>query len=274
MIEQVDWDCEVLTNYADENLGCKKRVASGISWVFSQVESAIILEDDCLPAPTFFSFCETLLQHYKNDERICMISGNNFQRGIQRNPYSYYFSKYPHIWGWATWRRAWQYWSDDPQQWTIFRKNQLLQSIHPNPDEYQYWVRIFDDIFYRQHPDTWDYLWTFACWSQGGLTILPRVNLVTNIGFRADATHTKMENSTNAYIPMFDISEVNHPPFHVINSQADEYSLGFCFDVNFAEPKNWIQITFKQYKILVKKIIKTLKKLNNFDSIKLIFVSR
>ena len=259
VIEQVDWDCEVMTNYADVNLGCKKRVASGISWVFSQVEEAIILEDDCLPTPTFFTFCETLLQHYRHDERIFMISGNNFQRGIQRTPYSYYFSKYPHIWGWATWRRAWQYWDDDPEKWTIFRKYELLKSIHPQVYEYQYWSRIFDDIFYRQHPDTWDYLWVFACWSQGGLTILPRVNMVTNLGFGADATHTKIAQDKNAFIPMFDIPEIIHPPFCVVDSQADEYSLQFCFDMKPRELNKPRQSLFKKIKKAAKQAIQKVK---------------
>jgi len=266
VIEQIDWDCQVCTNYSDTNLGCKKRVSTGISWVFSQVEEAIILEDDCLPAPTFFSFCETLLERYRQDERIFMISGNNFQRGIQRTPYSYYFSKYPHIWGWATWRRAWQYWSDGPQQWTQFKHHQSLQSIHPDPDEYQYWVRIFNDIFYRQHPDTWDYLWTFACWAQGGLTILPRVNMVTNIGFRADAAHTKTPHDINAYMPMFDILEIKHPPFCIAQTQADTYTLNFCFHVDRNTKgggRNFMSVTWLKKKL--KNWLKNIKILSRVE---------
>lgn len=102
IIQCVDWDCEVQTNFSDVNLGCKRRVSSGIDWVFEQVEEAIILEDDCLPDPTFFRFCEELLARYRHDQRIGMISGDNFQFGSRRNDDSYYFSKYVHIWGWAT----------------------------------------------------------------------------------------------------------------------------------------------------------------------------
>ncbi|MEN2383889.1 MAG: hypothetical protein KA716_33360 [Gloeotrichia echinulata DEX184] len=101
VIKSVDWDCEVLTNFSEINLGCKYRVYSGLDWVFSQVEEAIILEDDCLPTPSFFYFCQTLLQRYRDDERVMHISGNNFQFGQSRTPYSYYFSKYNHIWGWG-----------------------------------------------------------------------------------------------------------------------------------------------------------------------------
>src|SRR5665648_587346 len=107
IIDGVDWDCEVLKNYSDVNLGCKRRVSSGLDWVFDTVEEAIILEDDCLPHPTFFRFCEEMLAKYRDDKRIAMISGDNFQFGKKRTEYSYYFSRYTHIWGWASWRRAW-----------------------------------------------------------------------------------------------------------------------------------------------------------------------
>src|SRR5512139_3287315 len=117
IIDRVDWDCEVLTNFSDTNLGCKNRVSSGIDWVFEQVPEAIILEDDCLPHPTFFRFCEELLERYRDDERIGMISGDNFQLGQKRTDASYYFSRYNHIWGWASWRRAWRHYDREASAW-------------------------------------------------------------------------------------------------------------------------------------------------------------
>ncbi|MEW6491011.1 MAG: glycosyltransferase family 2 protein, partial [Cyanobacteriota bacterium] len=108
IIDQVDWDCEVLTNYSEINLGCERRVSSGLNWVFDTVEEAIILEDDCLPHPTFFSFCEELLDYYRNDQRVMVITGQNVQFGRKRTDYTYYFSRYNHCWGWASWRRAWR----------------------------------------------------------------------------------------------------------------------------------------------------------------------
>ena len=108
VIERVDWECEVITNYSDVNLGCKRRVSGGIDWIFSQVEEAIILEDDCLPAPSFFQFCQTMLERYRYDDRISMIGGSNYQQENSRTSDSYFFTKYAHIWGWATWRRAWK----------------------------------------------------------------------------------------------------------------------------------------------------------------------
>jgi hypothetical protein len=226
LIERIDWQCDVYKNYAETNLGCKQRVSSGISWAFSHVEEAIILEDDCLPVPTFFGFCEILLNYYRDDERVWVISGNNFQDGIIRSPYSYYFSKYPHIWGWATWRRAWRYWQDQPQLWTEFKQLDLLAAIHPHPQENNYWQGIFDAIFYHQHPDTWDYLWSFACWSQGGLSIIPQVNMVSNLGFREDATHTRNPKHKNANLATADLelASMTHPPFVVSHTVADQYT--------------------------------------------------
>ncbi|OUC08639.1 hemolytic protein HlpA-like protein, partial [Litorilinea aerophila] len=112
VIERVDWPCEVSCDFAEENLGGRRRISSGLTWAFSQVEAAIVLEDDCLPHPTFFPFCEELLNRYCHDERIMAITGDNFQFGRSRTKYSYYFSRYFHSWGWATWRRAWQHYDD------------------------------------------------------------------------------------------------------------------------------------------------------------------
>lgn len=233
LIERIDWQCDVYKNYAETNLGCKQRVSSGISWAFSHVEEAIILEDDCLPVPTFFGFCEILLNYYRDDERVWVISGNNFQDGIIRSPYSYYFSKYPHIWGWATWRRAWRYWQDQPQLWTEFKQLDLLAAIHPHSQENNYWQGIFDAIFYHQHPDTWDYLWSFACWSQGGLSIIPQVNMVSNLGFREDATHTRNPKDKNANLATanLELASMTHPPFVVSHTVADQYTWQRVFHI-------------------------------------------
>ena len=221
--EQVDWDCEVLRNYAEINLGCRKRVSSGLDWAFEQVEEAIILEDDCLPHLSFFRFCEELLKYYRNDNRIMVISGNNFQDGIQRSYYSYYFSKYGHCWGWATWRRAWQYWDFDPIKWLEFRDSGLINYVCEIPEEAKYRIKIYDDLFLDGNIDSWAYAWTFACWSQGALSIIPKVNLVKNIGFGQDATHTKRMNKYS-FLPTHDIGDICHSPFVVRNVEADSYT--------------------------------------------------
>ncbi|MCC5899573.1 MAG: glycosyltransferase family 2 protein [Phormidium sp. BM_Day4_Bin.17] len=208
IIDRVDWDCEVLTNYSDRNLGCRHRVSSGLTWAFNTVEEAIVLEDDCLPHPSFFRFCQELLEKYRDEPRVMSISGNNFQFGQRRTPYSYYFSRYNHIWGWASWRRAWQHYDLSMQVWPRLRTSDWLKTKLGHPQIIQYWSRIFQMAY--EGFDTWDYAWLFACWYQDGLIALPEVNLVSNIGFGELATHTKM-NSRFSNIPA---QQVNLPLFH------------------------------------------------------------
>lgn len=171
--EVIDWDCEVFRNYANENLGCRKRVSSGLDWVFAQVEEAIILEDDCLPHPSFFRYCQELLDYYREDERIWCISGDNFQDGQWRGDGSYYFSNFNHCWGWASWRRAWNKYDHDLANWEKFRDRQYLNSILDSELEIKYWQNTFEQLYETGKPNTWDYPWTFTCWQNSGLTILP-----------------------------------------------------------------------------------------------------
>ena len=221
VIDRVDWECEVITNYSDINLGCKRRVSSGIDWVFSLVEEAIILEDDCLPAASFFQFCQALLEKYRHDDRIMHIDGTNLQFGQTRTPYSYYFSKYAGIWGWASWRRAWKNYDVDLKSWEEFKMSQAIESVHINPYEQKYWSEILDRV-YQGKIDTWDYQWNYACWSQGGLAVVPEVNLITNIGFRPDATHTHHDSHLSA-LPLSEISQLEHPRFVIAHREADKY---------------------------------------------------
>jgi hypothetical protein len=221
VIDRVDWECEVLTNYSDINLGCKRRVSSGIDWVFSLVKEAIILEDDCLPAASFFQFCQTLLEKYRDDDRIMHIGGTNLQSGQTRTPYSYYFSKYSGIWGWASWRRAWQNYDVNLTSWEEFKISQAIESVHINPYEQKYWLEILERV-YQGKIDTWDYQWNYTCWSQGSLAVVPEVNLITNIGFRPDATHTH-QDSYLSELPLSEISQIEHPRFVIAHREADKY---------------------------------------------------
>lgn len=228
IIDRVDWDCEILTNFSDRNLGCKVRVSSGLNWVFSIVEEAIILEDDCLPAPSFFSFCQNLLEYYRDDKRIMMVSGNNFQAGQSRTPYSYFFSKYPSVWGWASWRRAWQYFDVEMKSWPEYQKMGFINFMCEDTYEDKYWTDIFEQT-YNGEIDTWDYQWYYACWSQYGLAIVPDVNMVSNLGFdRTDATHTPYD-APYARLPTTDILDINYPPFVVKHREADNYTFNYRF---------------------------------------------
>jgi hypothetical protein len=192
VIDKVDWDCEVIGNYSEVNLGCKVRVASGLDWAFNTVEEAIILEDDCVPHPTFFRFCQELLDKYRSDERVMMISGDNFGEGCQGTENSYYFSRSFHMWGWASWRRAWRNYDLQMALWPSLRGKDRLTDLLSEPRLVNHWQPIFDDT-YSGKIDTWDYQWQFAGFVQGGLSIMPAVNLVSNIGMGQDATHTKVD---------------------------------------------------------------------------------
>ena len=223
IIENVDWNCEVLTNFSDVNLGCKNRVSSGLDWVFDQAPEAIILEDDCLPHPSFFRFCEELLDRYRDDERIGMISGDNFQFGRKRTNASYYFSRYNHVWGWASWQRAWKYHDQEAAVWPVLRKGGWLDVLVNNPGERKYWAKIFQAV-HEGSIDTWDYQLTLAAWSQGMLAILPNVNLISNIGFGGEATHT---HGVSIYADMkvepMDFP-LRHPEIVLPHSEADAFT--------------------------------------------------
>lgn len=226
IIEGVDWACDVWKNYAEKNLGCGRRISSGIDWVFSQVEEAIILEDDTLPVASFYTYCQELLEMYRNDERIMTINGNNFQFGNNRSEFSYHFSKYCACWGWATWRRAWQHYDFEMKTWPAFKRAGMLSMVCHDPYEHQFWTRLFDDM--HDNPgkiDTWDHQWNYACWSQNGLAIEPSVNLVANIGLgRSDASHTTGDNPLLAELSKTEeLYRIEHPPFVVKNTTADAY---------------------------------------------------
>ncbi len=232
IIDQVDWACDILKNYSDVNLGCGKRVSSGLDWVFSEVEEAIILEDDCLPHPTFFKFCDELLKRYRGDDRVGHVGGVNFQFGRKRGPYSYYFSRYTHIWGWASWRRAWQGYDPDLAAWPKLREEKWLRDFLGDLSLVGYWTNIFDRV-YQHQIDTWDYQWTFHCWTRNRLAVIPNINLISNIGFGADATHTmaqsKFENMKTEALNF----PLDHPLLNTRNSAADDYTEKHHYFIRF-----------------------------------------
>src|SRR5437588_5481397 len=182
VVERLDWECDVLTNYADENMGCQRRVSSGIDGAFDNVEDAVFLEDDCLPHPSFFRFCDEVLATYCSDERIMAVSGDNFQFGRKRWEYSYYFSRYIHVWGWASWRRAWKHYDVQMSRWPMIRDGGWLKDILTDQREIDFWTFVFDQT-QQGKTGTWDHQWVFASWLQSGLCVLPNINLVSNIGF-------------------------------------------------------------------------------------------
>lgn len=221
----VDWACEIITRFCDENQGCKMAVSSAIAWFFANEEEGIILEDDCLPSQSFFLFCQELLMKYRYDTRVMAISGDNFQDGRRCSGYSYYFSRYSHVWGWASWRRAWKLYDRNITTWPEVKENGFLADISGNDEAFiLFWQAIFDKT-YAGMIDTWDFQWLYSCWVQNGLTVLPNVNLVSNIGFGEEATHTLQTNSPVAGLPELEIDfPLKHPPLLIRNSIADKFT--------------------------------------------------
>jgi len=235
VVERIDWPCDLHRDYSEANLGCGKRISSGLNAIFGEHERAIILEDDTLPDPTFFAFCDELLERYADDSRILHISGNNFQPASYRIPYSYYFSRYPHLWGWATWRRAWKLYDFDMKDYTP--DGSRIAGILPDPIERKIWTTNFDQIYHHTF-DTWDFQWAYACFKNGGLGINPAVNLVSNIGFGAEATHTNDTASALAAIRSAAIGPLRHPSEVAIDQQADAYTLARIFGGDQVRAKN------------------------------------
>jgi len=221
--ERVSWDCELFTNFADRNMGCKSRIASGLDWAFSIVEEAIVLEDDCLPAPSFFNFCGKLLDHYRLDNRVMHIGGVNFQIHRPKPSSTYYFSKYTHVWGWASWRRAWQHYDADMKLWPTVRDGGWLRDLLDDRASIRHWRKIFD-LVSRGEINSWDYQWTFACWLQSGLSVMPNVNLVSNIGFHAGATHTFADSPFSGMLTEPMQFPLDHPVFMVRDRLADDFT--------------------------------------------------
>lgn len=224
IIDRVDWQCEVLTNYSEVNMGVAKRPATGFDWAFSLVEEAIILEDDCLPHPSFFRFCEELLERHRHDTRIMCISGQNVQLGRSRTPYSYYFSRYNHGWGWATWRRAWQLYDFEMKQWPEIRDGDLLAGILETPKAVKGWTHTFQ-LSYDQKLPAWDYQFTFACWAANALSILSDVNLISNIGHGEGASNTTDSSSVYSNMAAEAMEfPLRHPPYMMRSAEADTFT--------------------------------------------------
>lgn len=222
--EEIDWDARVEFDLADSNLGLRRRVSSGLNWVFELEDRAIILEDDCLPHPTFFRFCAELLDHYADDTRIGSISGDNFQPPGSAGDGSYYFSRYPHCWGWCTWRRAWRSYDDSMKPWPRLRDAGWLNSMFSHPLEAAYWSDIFEGV-YQRRINSWAYAWNFALWVQSQYTILPCANLVTNIGVGDSATHTRDADVAKHQLSTSPMTfPLVHPDVVLRNYPADDYS--------------------------------------------------
>ncbi len=249
IIDRVDWECEVFKNSSDANLGCGIRPATGISWALQQVEEAIILEDDCVPNQTFFQFCEELLERYRNDTRVMSISGFDLLFGQNDARYSYYFQRFQGVWGWATWRRAWKYFDMGMKLWPTLRETPLLLNILGNDRAAEYFRSRFD-LTYGGVKDIWDYQWLFALWAQNGLCISPSKNLVSNIGFGVDATHTKSPKGVWTNLPSVDMDfPLRHPPYIAPDVTSEQFIIQTTL---FKQPQpNWYRMLHGKFSSII-----------------------
>jgi hypothetical protein len=227
VVERVDWNCEVVRDYAETDMGAHRRFATGLTSAFQQVEELIVLEDDCIPHPTFFRYCEELLDRYRDDERVMHIAGSHLQAENRRHtPYSYSFANWNICWGWATWRRAWQHFDLEVRRWPQLRDTDFLDQLLKDPRAVNEYRRIFDELYNRPGDvDAWDHAWSFACWSQSGMSLLPSTALISNVGFGEDATHYKSRpddprgNLVGDAMPF----PLKHPPCVVQDRAADDF---------------------------------------------------
>lgn len=254
ILENITWDCELKTLFADSNQGCKIGVSNAINWFFDNVDRGIILEDDCLPHQDFFYFCSELLDKYRYDDRVWSITGNNIHKNNSICNESYFFSKYSHCWGWATWKRCWSKYDRDLKNWPSQKSKGILNNIFITPNEKKYWMKILDDIFYYSKPNTWDYQWSYTCFINSGLTIVPKENLIYNIGFDKEATHTRFGNPNKA-IDKYDrfsskVFPMNHPFSIHAMIDVDKYTDAVCYSGGYFLSKAWFQTISK--KILIK----------------------
>jgi len=266
IVKNIDWPCDFKKIFHAENLGPMNAQVSALDWFFMQEEEGIILEDDCIPNQYFFFFCQTLLDYYRNDDRIFMISGNNFQDNVIRGKADYYFSIYTHIWGWASWSRVWKKFDKNLTNWPEFRQNGCLKFYHESIFTQKYWENIFDEIYEGNFQRGWDYRFLFTCWSEGALVILPQVNLVSNIGFGENGTNCLDPKSPFSNMPTESISQnLRHPQLICANYHAD------CLTSKkmFFDGKGIYKILFcilhpyKALKMIFNRIVKACRLANN-----------
>ena len=219
IVKKIDWDCEFKLLFRDQNLGCGEGPATAISWFFDHVEKGIILEDDCLPNKSFFTFCETLLSRYAMENEVMMICGTSYQStSLDKN--TYYFSKYPHAWGWATWKNSWKKYSYSLTHESPEEICTVINSTFSDNRERRLWKYNMDII--KNGLDAWDYQWMYWIWKNNGLCIIPWKNTISNIGFGETATHTFDSDSSQSEMQQYEIETIIHPKQISLNQKADK----------------------------------------------------
>lgn len=224
--ELVDWPCELHMLYQEKNLGCGPGPAAGISWFFSQVDMGIVLEDDCIPHLDFFSYCDELLKKYQYDSRISFIGGCNYQLPVPLEESYSFMGGHHQTWGWATWRRTWENFDYNLTRWNEKQFKNVIKRYYKDYRQRAYWMNIYNQVKKNRMNDScWDYQFYFSCWEKGQLAICPNVNLVSNVGFGHDATHTNGENNALLSVQTKAILPLKHPKEVICNQKLDDFMM-------------------------------------------------
>ena len=248
IIGLIDWKCDVKTLFRDENLGCGLAVSESITWFFEYVEDGIILEDDCLPSISFFTYCSVLLDRYRFNDKIMHIGGDNFQLGRMVQKGGYYYSSLTHVWGWATWKRAWNKYDYRMKDYTDLGMSSNLNKIFRNRGVSNYWLDILNNTR-NGYINTWDYQWQFTLWHYGGVSIVPKNNLVSNIGFSADATHTTEVSSRISNMKRHELFDLSDPINKNVNIGADIKVLKYVYGVQTKEYYNLCRVVARYLRL-------------------------
>lgn len=246
LVHLIDWPCVVETNFAETNLGCRDRIVSGLDWVFSRVENAIVLEDDCLPTGAFFDFVSQMMKRYEADRAVYAVSGSCFVSdalpvGHVRSPYSL-------MWGWATWANRWRQYRKEPESYIRV----VVRSWWRRPIEMMYWLAVFRNISAGRLTSAWDYQWMLSIWREGGCAIRPTLNLVENIGFREDATHTKSSERFGSALSARDLN-VRQGDYPLLDVEIERR-------ISEADRRLWAMINLRTVALLWLPMLKRLKR--------------
>lgn len=249
IVSQVDWPCDVKTLFREKNLGCKLAVSSAIDWFFENEERGIILEDDVIPQESFYKYCDELLERYKCQENIALISGCNHISNLYSPKESYFFSRYAHIWGWATWRRVWVNYDVTINDWPTSKKKKILKSVSGADGIFiSFWTYLLD-LIYKNKIDTWDYQLFYMIWKNNWLCITPTKSQTDNLGFGESATHTKGE--IPKYVIDSKAQKMEFPLTHPAQVERSEIADKLTRKVAIGERKisilrSWLYLIYKR----------------------------
>ena len=248
IVSRINWQCKVYKNFSNKNLGCKKRIITGLNWVFTKVNQAIIIEDDCLVNKSFFKFCYQLLNKYKFNARVFMITGTNLLENYSQKK-DYFYSNYGIIWGWATWKRSWKKYKYQKYFWKRYRNKIDWNFLGFNNIAINHWINLFNKVYFKNY-NTWDYQLWASMWLNKSYAIVPRLNMVTNLGFNSKATHTKYQadkkkKKKNNICNIKEYNEsINHDKFYEDKLVEKYYSINNYY-INFK--KKIINFFFKYF---------------------------